>query len=61
MLDRSGLSVPVFECKVDLKDLLADMDHQDVINKIAELERINKYPGWKVGDMTQSITDGNFE
>lgn len=58
---KSGYSVPVFECKVELKDLLSDLDHQTVLNKIAELERINRYPGWKVGDMEQSITDGNFE
>lgn len=61
MIEKSGFSVPVFESKVDLSDLLSDMDHQLVINKISELERINRYPGWKVGDMTQSITDGNFE
>ncbi|MDY5969166.1 MAG: hypothetical protein SPJ13_04015 [Bacteroidales bacterium] len=62
MLDRSGLKVPVFECKVDLKDLMSDMDAQDVANKIASIERVpGKYAGWKVGDMTQSITDGNFE
>ncbi|MBQ9638032.1 MAG: hypothetical protein IJV22_00560 [Bacteroidales bacterium] len=60
-VDRGGLQVPVFECKVPLDKLLADMDHQDVINKIAELERINRYAGWKVGDMTQAVTDGNFE
>lgn len=60
-IEKNGLIVPVFECKVDLIDLLADMDHQLVINKISELESINRYPGWKVGDMTQSITDGNFE
>ena len=61
MIEKSGFMVPVFECKVDLTDLLKDMDYQLVINKISELERINRYPGWKVGDMTQSITDGNFE
>jgi len=61
MIEKSGFNVPVFESKVDLSDLLSDMDHQLVINKISELERINRYPGWKVGDMTQSITDGNFE
>lgn len=60
-IEKNGFTVPVFECKVDLIDLLADMDHQLVINKISELEGINRYPGWKVGDMTQSITDGNFE
>lgn len=60
-LQKSGFMVPVFECKVDLKDLLSDLDEQLVINKIAELEQINRFPGWKVGDLTQSITDGNFE
>lgn len=62
IIERAGLKVPVFECKVDLKDLLSDMDEQDVANKIASIERVpGKYAGWKVGDMTQSITDGNFE
>ena len=37
------------------------MDRQDVINRKAELEDKNKYPGWKVGDMEQPITDGNWE
>lgn len=60
-IQKSGFSVPVFECKVDLCDLLSDLDNQTVRNKIAELERINRYPGWKVGDMNQAITDGNFE
>ena len=55
------LTVPVFECKVDFADLLSDMDHQLVVNKISEYDRCNKYTGWKVGDMTQPITDGNFE
>lgn len=60
-IESGGFQVPVFECKVDFEDLLADMNRQEVINKIAKTKRINKYPGWKVGDMTQSITDGNFE
>lgn len=58
---KGGFDVPVFECKVDLKDLLKDLDQQQVFNKIASLEQINRYAGWKVGDMEQSITDGNFE
>lgn len=62
MLDKSGFMVPVFECKVDLKTLLSDMDNQSVINKIAEIEKVaGRYAGWKVGDMTQAVTDGNFE
>ena len=44
-----------------MEDLLADMDHQLVVNKIAELTQNQRFPGWKVGDMTQTVTDGNFE
>lgn len=62
MLEKSGFFVPVFECKIDLKTLLSDMDNQSVINKIAEVEKVSgRYAGWKVGDMTQAVTDGNFE
>lgn len=62
MLEKSGFWVPVFECKVPLSQLLSDMDHQLVVNKIAEIEKVSgRYAGWKVGDMTQAVTDGNFE
>ena len=62
MIDKSGFMVPVFECKVPLTVLLNDMDKQQVINKIAEIEKVaGRYAGWKVGDMTQPVTDGNFE
>ena len=61
-VDKSGFVVPVFECKVPLTLLLSDMDHQQVVNKIAEIEKVTgRYAGWKVGDMTQPVTDGNFE
>ena len=58
---KGGFEVPVFECRVDFKDLLSDLPEQDVANKIAAVIGVNKEPCWKVGDMTQSITDGNFE
>ncbi len=62
MLEKSGFMVPVFECKVPLEKLLSDMDHQLVVNKIAEINEVKgRYAGWKVGDMEQAITDGNFE
>ncbi|MBQ9473779.1 MAG: hypothetical protein IJU81_05160 [Bacteroidales bacterium] len=60
-VESGGFVVPVFEVKVDLKDLLSDMDKQQVINKIAALEQINRYPGWKIGDLENPITEGNFE
>ena len=45
-----------------LEVLLSDMDRQLVMNKIASVNEVKgRYAGWKVGDMTQAITDGNFE
>jgi hypothetical protein len=62
MIDKSGFMVPVFECKVALETLLSDLDPQLVTNKIAEIHEVkDRYAGWKVGDMTQAVTDGNFE
>lgn|SRR5574344_365109 len=61
-IENNGFTVPVFECKVSLNDLMSDRDEQTVRNKVAEIERVSgKYAGWKIGDMTQSITEGNFE
>lgn len=61
-IEKSGFMVSVFECKVPLEVLLSDMDEQLVVNKIAEIHEVkDRYAGWKVGDMTQAVTDGNFE
>lgn len=61
-LDKSGFTVPVFLCQVPLETLLSDMDEQLVINKIAEIHEVkDRYAGWRVGDTTQAVTDGNFE
>lgn len=61
-IEKSGFMVAVFECKVPLEVLLKDMDEQLVVNKIAEIHEVkDRYAGWKVGDMTQAVTDGNFE
>ena len=60
-IEKSGYQLPVFECVVMMEDLLSDLPEQLVINKIDELIKNKRFPGWKVGDMTQAITDGNFE
>lgn len=60
-VDRGGVIVPVFEIKADFRQFLKDLDEQTVFNKIAEVEKANRYPGWKVGDLTQPIVDGNWE
>lgn len=60
-VEKNGFFMPVVLCQVQMKDLLADMNHQLVINKIAELEQAHRFTGWKFGDLENSIVDGNFE
>ncbi|MDR1006382.1 MAG: hypothetical protein LBL74_05920 [Bacteroidales bacterium] len=61
MLDRSGVMVPVFEVLAPIESYTKGMDEQDIINLKADLVSKSKYEGWKVGDLTQPIVDGNFE
>lgn len=61
IIERSGVMVPTFEATADIFTYTKGMDEQDVINLKAEIEGKNRYPGWKVGDVTQPITDGNWE
>ncbi len=61
IIERSGVMVPTFEATADIFTYTKGMKEQDVINLKAEIEGKNRYPGWKVGDVTQPITDGNWE
>ena len=76
-LSGAGDKLPTFEAYVLLDDLFADYrngesgggfteiftgsDEQWLINKKAELKDMNRFPGWKVGDITAPVTEGNFE
>ncbi len=58
----SKVVVPVFECRAPYKDYLGDLDEQLLINLIDEATSLDKYPGIKVGSMTQATNDaGNWE
>jgi hypothetical protein len=61
VIDRGGVSVNVFEASALYKQYLSDMDKQMVTNLIASKEQIEKFPGLKVGSMTEASTDGNWE
>ena len=61
MLDRSGTLVPVFEALAPIETYTKGIKEQEIINKTADLISKNRYAGWKVGDLTQPILDGNFE
>ena len=60
-IDRGGVEVAVFEAKAHYKTFLKGMDEQAVINIVAAKEDIERYPGLKVGSMTEPSTDGNWE
>ena len=60
-INKSGVDVSVFLVTAPIETYTFGMDRQDVINLKAELEDKNKYAGWKVGDLEQPITDGNWE
>jgi len=58
----SGIKVPVFEAKAHNNIILRGLDRQYVIN-INEQRRLNeKYPGLKVGSLTEAVNNaGNWE
>lgn len=61
VIERSGMDVNVFEALAPFTAYLKGMDEQAIINLISGQEDIEKYPGLKVGSMTEPSTDGNWE
>lgn len=60
-IDKGGLKVPVFQASVLNVDILKGMDEQQIRNLDAALTNLNKFPGLKVGSMTEVSIDGNWE
>ncbi len=61
VVDKGGVQVNVFEASTLYNNFLIGLDKQLVTNLIASKEQIEKYPGLKVGSMTEASTDGNWE
>lgn len=58
----SQVKVPVFEAKVHYNILLHGLDKQLVINIIDEKQKLDRYPGIKVGDLEEPNNNaGNWE
>lgn len=58
----SGIKVPVFEAKVHNNVLLRGLDRQLVINLNDQRRVQNRYPGLKVGSLTETNNNaGNWE
>ena len=58
----SGIGVPVFEARAHNNVILRDLDRQLVINLNDQRRTNEKYPGLKVGSLTETINNaGNWE
>jgi hypothetical protein len=60
-VDKGGVNVKVFEASAHYNLFLKGLDNQSVINLVAAKEQMEKFPGLKVGSMTDASTDGNWE
>jgi hypothetical protein len=60
-IERGGVEVFVFEAKAPYTAFMKGMDEQTMRNIIAKSEDLEKYPGLKVGSLTEPSTDGNWE
>jgi hypothetical protein len=60
-INKGGVDVAVFEVSARMETYTKDLNKQLVVNRIKELEDISKFPGLKVGSMTEATTDGNWE
>jgi hypothetical protein len=60
-IERGGVEVHVFEAKAPFTAYLKGMDEQTIINLISKFEDIDRYPGLKVGSLSEPSTDGNWE
>lgn len=57
----SNLNVKVVQVSVLYEDLLKGLDPQLVVNYTYERERIVKFPGLKIGSLTEGTLTGNWE
>ena len=58
----SGVPVPLFEANMPFTSLLKGMDHQLIVNLVAERNDTGRYPGLQVGSVTNPNNNaGNWE
>ena len=57
-----GIKVPLFEARAHYNTYLADLDEQERVNLIDREEKLDHYPGLKVGSITEPNNNaGNWE
>lgn len=60
-ISRGGSPVNVFECQVSYDVMLKGLDKQLIINLNKKLTEMSKYPGLKIGSLTEASTEGNWK
>ncbi len=60
-INKGGVDVSVFEVSARMETYTKDMNKQLIINRVKELEAKSKFPGLKVGSVTEASIDGNWE
>jgi hypothetical protein len=60
-INKGGVDVAVFEATARIETYTKDLNKQLVVNRIKEMEDNSKFPGLKVGSMTEASIDGNWE
>ncbi|MCD4773173.1 MAG: hypothetical protein K8R41_07325 [Bacteroidales bacterium] len=58
---KGNLTVHVFEVSALYNSFMKGMDKQLLFNKIAKMKQLEKFPGLKIGSMTEPSIDGNWE
>lgn len=62
IITGSGIGVPVFEAKAHNNVILRGLDEQLIINLNAQRRTNEKYPGLRVGSLTEAVNNaGNWE
>lgn len=57
-----GINVPIMECRAHYDSYLADLNAQERVNLIDKEEKLEHYPGLKIGDITTPNNNaGNWE
>lgn len=58
---KNAVTIPLFEIRAHYDTFLEDLNKQERINLIDLQEKLDKYPGLKVGSVTEPSTTGNWE
>jgi len=60
-IKKGGVMMPVYEVEAINDDFLTGMDLQMIINLNDKAVSIDRFPGLKMGSLTEVSTDGNWE